>query len=375
MKPNRPAGNRSPTRCATRRPRPATARARLSRIATCLCLAAACTPSESAGLAALALVDEGVLNDPGNKSLRFDLLRYGLAKFCREMQRRGAPIRIEPSQPITGRFFADGCRAQIVDQPGRQGVIVSYQGVGYGWTAMTGRLGFTTAGTAQYAVDFQMHDARLYVYFRPLQVSATSFQPRLVESAIARVGIALSGVDAAGVGQRMVSDQLQRGFTVVRHSTRGETEMSMGILAVGERPQRPFHVDEAAWAALANESTEIAPNQQDFVGGVHLDRPGPLRLTARLAGPAAVDLLLVPALAGRALVEQYTSAQGPVALKAPPLAQWTVRRGQPLAAVVPLGAGDYFLILDNSPAVGRAAPALGEFSAKIDYLLQLSSAD
>jgi hypothetical protein len=53
-------------------------------------LLAGCGNQESLGVSALSVVSAGVVNDPANKSLRFDLLKFGLERFCIEMQRRGA---------------------------------------------------------------------------------------------------------------------------------------------------------------------------------------------------------------------------------------------------------------------------------------------
>src|SRR5262245_29023744 len=68
-------------------------------------LLGACGNQESLGVSALSVVSAGVVNDPANKSLRFDLLKFGLERFCVEMQRRGAPLKLSDSEPVLGRFF------------------------------------------------------------------------------------------------------------------------------------------------------------------------------------------------------------------------------------------------------------------------------
>ena len=114
-----------------------------------------CGNQESLGISALSVVSAGVVNDPANKSLRFDLLKFGLERFCAEMQRRGAPLKLSDNEPVVGRFFADSCQSRVLDQEKRQSVIESYSGKGYGWTNLTGRLGFTSSGSVEYAADFQ----------------------------------------------------------------------------------------------------------------------------------------------------------------------------------------------------------------------------
>lgn len=334
-----------------------------------------CASQESLGAGALSLVSEGVLNDPGNKSLRFDILDFGFGEFCAEMLRRGAPIKTTDNGPVTGRFFASGCRTQVLRAPSRQGLLVTYEGQGYGWTPLTQRVGFRAQGTLEYAVDFQRFDNRLYVYFRPRGVDSTRFEPTLLESPLAQVGIALSGVNPQSVGQELISQQLQRGFTVLRHSEKGETEFSAGILAPGTRPFRPYRVEHTQWRTALNQRTSVQLGQQDFVGGIHVEgHPRLLRLHATLAGPAAVDVFIVPEEHARQLLEQYIHRPGPVSLARPPTLERTILRAQPLLANTTIPPGNYFLVLDHSRAAGRASPPGTEPPATVDYLVQLSAA-
>ena len=49
----------------------------------CLGLALpACGSRESMGDGSLRVLGAGVVNDPSNKSLRFDMLKFGLDRFC-----------------------------------------------------------------------------------------------------------------------------------------------------------------------------------------------------------------------------------------------------------------------------------------------------
>lgn len=322
----------------------------------------------------MSVVSEGVLNDPSNKSLRFDILRYGLETFCAEMQGRSIPIRMQDAAPITGRFFASGCSSQIIDDPSQQSVIVRYQGNGYGWTNMTQRLGFSSTGSINYAVDFVSHQDRLYVYFRPRRVSSATFQATLVESALAQVGIALSGMSPDTIGRNLIKQQLERGFTVIRHPGRGETEFSLGILARGQRPHRPFSTESSSWTALANTRTSIQWNQQDYVRGIHIPGShGRLRVTARLEGPGGLDLLVVRDADGLQMVQRYVHVAGPAPLLRAPSAELNPRRGQPVQSEFQLAGGNYFLILDHSGAAGRSTPPPGEPPATLDYLIEVTN--
>jgi hypothetical protein len=63
-------------------------------IAAIVVASAACASRESLGTRSMSILGAGVVNDPANKSLRFDLLKFGLESFCGEMQRLGTPLRM-----------------------------------------------------------------------------------------------------------------------------------------------------------------------------------------------------------------------------------------------------------------------------------------
>src|SRR5262249_4894012 len=156
----------------------------------------------------------------------------GLERFCTEMRLRGAALELNDEGPVMGRFFADGCDATVIDQAERQGIVVRYSGRGYGWTNVTERLGFASGSVIEYAADFQLREGQMYIYFRPRSVGGTSFRTLLVESALAAVGLGVSGIDADAVGRDIVARQLQRGFTVIRSSDHGDVDYTLGILPV-----------------------------------------------------------------------------------------------------------------------------------------------
>jgi hypothetical protein len=333
---------------------------------------AACSNRESLGLSALSVVSAGVVNDPSNKSLRFDLLEYGLERFCVEMRRRGAPIELSDTEPVLGRFFADGCQSQVIDEAERQSVIVRFSGRGYVYTNVTERLGFASTGLIEYAADFQQWQDSLYIYFRPRSVGTVTFQTLLIESTIAQVGIGLSGIDPEAVGKDILTRQLQRGFTVIRESERGEVEFSPGLIATGQRPFKPFRVVHSDKLTLDNDRTEIHVGQQDFIGGVYVPGDGQrLSLHLSLDGAPAVDVFVVPEHEGQALTQAYVTQRGGTHLLRPPLLEAELRAGQPLDLEVNAPRGSYYLIFDHSQSMGRTNPALGQQAAKIDYLVQV----
>jgi hypothetical protein len=339
---------------------------------SCGLLSQGCGNSEALGVSAMSVVSAGVTNDPSNKSLRFDLLSYGMDRFCVEMLRRGAPLKLSDHEPVLGRFFAEGCSAQVIDNSDRQSVVVRFSGKGYAWTNLTGRLGFASAGLVEYAADFQLHDDGMYIYFRPRSVGQTTFQVLLIESDLARAGLGVSGVDASLVGKDIIERQLARGFTVIRRSERGEVEYGTGLIPVGQRPFKPYQVVRSDKLTIDNDRTEVHPGQQDYIGGVAVTEDD-TRLTLSLAldGAPAADVFVLPESDARVMREAYVTRAGGAVLARAPLLDAELRANQPLTLAIDVPPGNYCLILDHSASAGRSPPASGQQAAKIDYLLQL----
>ena len=339
-----------------------------------LLITAACSGKESL----VTVVGPGRVNDPKNKSLRFDILKFGLEEFCREMTRRGAPLKLNDSDPVIGRFFADTCSSQVIDADRRKSLVVQYSGRGYAWTAQSLRVGFTSAGVVEYAPDFLVHGGAMYVYFRPSNISAASFETQLIESGIAGSLVSVLGVPVDDLGRHILRSQLERGFTVVRQNRSGEVDFGLGYVPKGEMPLRPFRVERPHKLTLANDSTEVHVGQQDYLGGFEVKKKNrALFLTMTLDGAPTVDVFVVPKSYADQMTGQYVTSPGPAPLTAPPLFEDTLTAGPTVQRKIPVPPGLYFVVLDNSPAIGRSAPPgqVGDDrAAKIDYLVQLGKA-
>jgi hypothetical protein len=336
-----------------------------------LCLVVACRIDSRASKDAVAIVGRGIVNSPSNKSLRFDLIRFGLKQFCDELLLGGAPIRISDDQPVVGRYFASSCEAKSLDDPGRRTIIAKFSGQGFAYSAATGRLGFRAGGLIEVAPDFRIHESALYVYFRPIQVDTSDFALLMTERQLARVAADLAQVDEAKVGQLIINAQLGRGFTVIRYDADGNSDFALGLIAPGERPFRPFTVLESPRRTLANGRTEIFPGQQDFLGKLRVESGQALTLTLRLEGASAVDVLVLSAEAGAETIQKYLSQPGPAAVTGGVVFQAKLAPGAPLRGTFSPPAGDYYLLLDDSDKVGQVAPPSGALPARIDYLLQV----
>lgn len=331
-----------------------------------------CASREAVGTGSVSILGAGVVNDPTNKSLRFDLLKFGLDGFCKEMLAGGVPLKLSDDDPVMGRFQATACQSQVLDEEQRKSFVVQYSGSGYATSSQGGRLTFNTTGLVEYAADFLMHEGALYVYFRPRVVDATAFETRLIESELAKSALAVLGVSPDQFGRKVVDGQLRRGFTVIRRNDEGETELGLGVIPLGERPYHPFQV-ESGKRTLVNERTEVHRGQQDFVGPIAVTgKDQALYLTVVVDGTAGVDVAVVSEGAGRVMFEQFLASPGPSTPSGPPLLDEPALRGQSFKRYVLVPEGRYYVVIDNSSAVGRTMPQQGPAdgsSARVDLLV------
>jgi hypothetical protein len=328
------------------------------------------------GDGSLRVLGAGVVNDPANKSLRFDMLKFGLDRFCEEMLKAGAALKLNDQEPVLGRFFAESCQSQIIDDEARKSFVVQYTGKGYAWTNVTGKLGFTSRGLVEYAPDFQLSDGALYVYFRPKAIDAAAFQLVSLDSPVAQAGLAAAAgsLSPDEVGKHVLDSQLQRGFTVIRYGNDGRTDFGQGYIPKGQTPYKPFDI-KTDKRVLVNERTEVHLQGQDYIGPLEVTGDSSaLFLTLELDGADNVDYQLVPKMTGDAMLDRYVRTQGPCPLMAPPAFEATASRAARTQQPVPLPAGQYFLVLDNSTALGHSQPppgAAGDNAARVDYALLL----
>jgi hypothetical protein len=338
----------------------------------------ACPNKENVGANAMSVLGPGVVNNPENKSLRFDILKFGLERFCQEMLQRSVPLKLGDDQPVLGRFYADRCNSQVLDDAQRKSFVVQYEGQGCAWTNLTGRVGFKSAGLVEYAPDFRLHAGAMYVYFRPRRIDATDFQSLMVESALAQTGISVAQVDPNEVGQNIVKGQLQRGFTVIRYSSEGETDFGLGYIEQGQQPFKPFQVQHSDKLTLANDRTEVHTGQQDFIGAFEIrDEDQALYLNLLLDGAPAVDAFLVRGETASLMLDAYLQQAGAAQLSSPPVLAETVASGALWKRFMPLPKGLYYLVIDHSQTVGQTTPQSqpgDDRAAKLDYLVQLGEA-
>jgi len=337
-----------------------------------------CTKSETLGAQSMAFVGQGIVNDPKNRSLRFDLLKFGLESFCTEMKKQGIALKLSDEHPVMGRFFSRDCQSEIVDDEQRKSLMLRFTGIGFAWTNVTGRIGFDVVALVEYATDFQLaSDKTLYVYFRPRNIQATTYQTKMVESAQSRGAMTLAQIDPNRIGKQILSAQLERGFTVIRREERGETEYGLGVIDVGTTPFKPFQIVSSR-RTLVNDRTEIHAGQQDVVSGFLVTgKNQALTITANIDGAAAVDLFLLSDLEGNQLLDRYVSQPGPVSLSMPPQFEDSIQYGTQWQRTIPVPEGSYQILFDNTKVLGRTAPAANvgdDRAVKVDYVVQVGDA-
>lgn len=354
-------------------------RLRSKQLLLSLCLGltlGACGSRESMGDGSLRVLGAGVVNDPANKSLRFDMLKFGLDRFCEEMLKAGAALKLSDQEPVLGRFFAESCQSQVLDDEARKSFVVQYTGKGYAWTNVTGKLGFSSRGLVEYAPDFQLSDGALYVYFRPKAVDAAAFQLLSLDSALAQAGIAAAAGNLSPdeIGRHVLDSQLKRGFTVIRYGNDGRTDFGLGFIPKGQKPYKPFDIATEK-RVLANERTEVHVQGQDFIGPLSVtDEDAALYLTLEVDGADNVDYQIVGKAVGDAMLDRYVRTAGPSPLTGQPAFDAVASRSARTQQPVPLPVGEYFLVLDNSSVLGRSQPppgAAGDNAARVDYALML----
>jgi hypothetical protein len=351
--------------------------AALRALGLALCLSLAGTVCGACGQGALGVMP-GVVNDPGNLSLRRGILAFATGQICTEMRKRSIPLRLRDEDPVTGRFYPGTCVAQELVNGN---LVVQFGGSGVVWTSLTKRMSFDASAAVEYEHDFLMDGDTMYVYFRQRSTTAASFTTRLIEqpAAISLGGVSLAqgSAYADALGSQLVKTQIARGFTVIRDDD-GAVQFGLGIIPKGQRPDAPYERRDNGKLLLANERTEVHQNQRDYVGPLEItDSDQALTLTVAVDGAPGVDVLLVSRGAGEQWLQAYLTQPAPAPLAAAPLLDEPVYSGAPWRRTVPLPEGQYYVVVDNTNTAGRTQPttyALDDRAALVSYAVEVGEA-
>jgi hypothetical protein len=300
---------------------------------------------------------------------------FGAGRLCEEMTKRGAPLRLADGAPVIGRFFPSGCQSVINDD--RQTVTLQFSGDGYAWTPITKRINFSSTATVEYKPDFHKDGGTVYVWFRPANISAPAFQVGLVEQPAVGLATAMTpiGVFANLFGQQIVSFVLGRGFTVIHES--GGDDFALGILQPGSRPSHPYDVNGSDRVMFMNETAEVHGTMLDFLGPFEIDRSGRMLFVKFRSTGVALDVAVTTRTAGDAWRRQYQSQRGVPLPPGPPIVAGVIPADVDTDRSIALPQGQYYLVVDNSPYVGRTAPPanpLFDPVARVSYLIAMGDA-
>jgi hypothetical protein len=331
----------------------------------------ACSPNAVCKLA-------GPINDPSNRKLRRDIMSIGLGQFCQQMTTRNAPLTLAPDPSVIGRFFPQHCSQQVLDNGD---LWVHFDGFGYAWTALSRKVTFTSAATIQYNQDFKCADDNaIFAYFDTRSVSTPDFRLAQIEQPGANLVQNWIAPYANNFGQQMVGGQLGQGFTVIQENN-GSTDFTVGHLPLGQRPFHPYQAHGSNRVTYENLRTAVHSSERDFIGPITVEGSGrALFLEMHLDGVPAVNVFIAPKAEGDASLQLYFQfgPAGPLAF--PPRFTDVVHAGVEYQRAVPVPAGMYYVVLDNTPSAGQVQPTapffgvVGDTPAVVNYAIQIGDA-
>jgi hypothetical protein len=315
----------------------------------------------------------GAINDPQNRTLRREILAYGIGQFCTELVKHSAPLKLADDQPAIGRFFPTSCKTTQLANGDLQ---VALGGDGYAWTNLSKKVTFDMSGTVEYDQDFQLDGSTMYAYFRTKRVSKSDFKTRAIENPIANLVNSLTPI-GDNFGRQLLSSELSKGFTVIRDKD-GNADFGLGVVDVGKRPVKPWDVHGSSRLTYENTRSEVHQNERDFVGPIFVEDSGrALYVTATLDGLEAADLIVLDKAGGEASLAAYVGSPTAGPLSGAPVFSDVVRNGAPFQRTIKVPKGVYYLVWDNTPTAGRAAPAvqlLNDNAATLTYVVQIGDA-
>ena len=315
----------------------------------------------------------GPLNAPANKTLRRQILSYGIGQFCTEMLKHDAPLQLAPDQPVIGRFYPRTCNTKEMENGD---LFVSFSGVGYAWTNLSKKLAFDMNGSVQYNQDFLMDGSTMYAYFRTRQVQSSEFKTRVIEQPVASFLNQLTPL-GDNFGKQLVQSKLAEGFTVIRDKD-GNADFSLGVVELGKKPQHPFDVHGSSRITYENTRVEVHQNQRDFVGPIVVEDSGrALFVTGTMDGSPPIDVLFLRKDEAETSIGYYTTYAQIGPLGGQPFYGEVMQTGVPYSRTVPVPKGTYYVVFDNSSSAGQVAPfvnPLDDRAAVVSYVVQLGDA-
>jgi hypothetical protein len=124
----------------------------------------------------------------------------------------------------------------------------------------------------------------------------------------------------------------------------------------------------------------VHTGERDFIGPITVDGSGrAIFLKMHLEGVQAADVFVIPKSEGDASLQLYTQYGVAGALAYAPRFADVVQTGVEYQRAVPVAAGMYYVVIDNTSAAGQVAPppplfGVGDTAAVVNYVIQLGDA-
>jgi hypothetical protein len=320
-------------------------------------LGAACSPNSVCKIG-------GPINDASNRTLRRNIMAFGLGQFCQQMTSRNAPLRLAPDAPVIGRFYPQRCQQQILDNGD---LLVSFDGIGYAFTSVSRKVTFTSGATIRYDQDFRCADDNsIYAYFDTRSVSPPNFHVLQIELPGASLVQTWITPFADNFGRQMVSGQLAQGFTVIQFDD-GASDFDVGHLPLGRRPLHPYSVHGKDRVTVESLRTQVYAGERDFIGPIRVDGSGrAIYTTMQLDGQPSVGVMLIPKPQGDAALQAYVNYGPAGPMPYPPMTSDVIQYGLQYQRAVPVPPGMYYVVIDNTVGAPNASSA-----AVINYSIQI----
>jgi hypothetical protein len=304
-------------------------------------------------------------------------MAFGLGQFCQQMVARNAPLKLTPDGNVVGRFYPQHCTQQTMPNGD---LWIQFDGFGYAWTPLSRKVTFTSQAAITYDQDFKCaEDNAIFAYFDTRSVSAPDFRIGQIEQPGANLVQNWIAPFADSFGKQMVSGQLSQGFTVIQEPA--GVDFTVGHLPLGQRPFHPYQLHGSNQVTYEDLRTEVHTGERDFIGPVTVDGNGrALTMKMHLEGTQAIDVLVVPKSEGDVSLQQYTQYGPAGALAYPARFADVVRYGAEYQRTLPVPAGMYYVVLDNTASAGASAPppslfgVVGDSAAIVNYVIQIGDA-
>src|SRR5262249_59080108 len=142
------------------------------------------------------------------------------------------------------------------------------------------------------------------------------------------------------------------GFRVIR-TDQGD-DFALGILEPPKRPAHPFALGDSDRISLASETTDIGPNQVDFLGPFEVTENGQaLFLRFKVNGPP-LDALVMTRMQGEPFREALQRGTPLAPPASPPITTFVIQPNSDQTQHLRLPPGQYYALVDNSNRTGTS---------------------